>query len=90
MKLIEAINNYKNDRDKTALYEAVYFSKLKEDEVKEILSDVLREDYSLEDFDNFRAKIRESYSNRGTLPFRMADSEWDNAYGVSMEELFAE
>ena len=88
-KLIKAINSYQETKDTNALFRAVYFSELEEEEARKVLKDILKELYSDLDYDHFLADIRSRYC-QGTAPFRMADSEWDNAYGVSMEELLAE
>ena len=85
-KLIEAINSYQETKDVNALFKSVYFSELEEKEARRVLKDILKELYSDSDYDNFLAEIRSRYS-KGTAPFRMADEEWEQAWGCSMEEI---
>ena len=89
MKIVEAINKYNKDKDKTALFESVYFSNLKEKECIEVLKDTLKEGYSDLEFNNWRDTLRESYIKNVSSPFKMDEEEWEQAYGVSsFEEIF--
>jgi hypothetical protein len=92
MKLMEALNIYKNDKNRTALYEALSKTGLKVKETKEVLRDTLKENYSRKDYEMWMSsRLLESAKKAETYEsgYTMDSEEWDEAEGLSVEDVFA-
>lgn len=66
MHLLEAINKYKETKDKNALYESL-LGTVKYDEAQEILADVMGTDFTEDEYDDFiDEKMAEDFRRIGT------------------------
>lgn len=75
MKLEEALNNYKNNKDKTALYEAVAKTSLNYNEKQEVLRDTLGEEFSNREL---VCQIALDKIQRGLVTDTLSFEEWED------------
>jgi hypothetical protein len=87
MKITEALNTYKKDNDRFALYEALYSTSLKFTETREILKDTLKEGYSEEEYLNWKESKFNEYKKSGTT-FYLEKEEWDDMDDTSFDDIF--